>query len=45
MRGDDINIDPQDIGWEGMDRINLTQDRDKLLALVDKGSTKCTKFG
>jgi len=30
MRGDDIKIDLQDIEWEGMDRINLTQDRDKL---------------
>ena len=45
MRGDDIKIDLQEKGWEGKDRINLTQDRDKLLALVDKGSTKCTKFG
>ena len=45
MRGDDIKIALQDIGWEGMDRINLNQDRDKLLALADKCSTKCTKFG
>jgi hypothetical protein len=45
MRGDDIKIDLQDIGWEGMDRINLTQGGDKLLALVDKCSTKCTQFG
>ena len=33
---DDIKIDLQEIGWEGMDRINMTQERDKLLALVDK---------
>lgn len=45
MRQEDFKIDLQDIEWEGMDRINLTQDRDKLLALVDKRSTKCTKFG
>ena len=33
---DDIKTDLQEIGWEGMDRINMTQERDKLLALVDK---------
>jgi hypothetical protein len=37
---DDITIDAQDIGWEAMDRINLTQDTNKSLTLVDKGSTK-----
>jgi hypothetical protein len=40
MKGDDIKIDLKDIGRDGMDRINLTQERDKLLALVDKCSTK-----
>jgi hypothetical protein len=32
---DNIKIDLREIGWDGMDRINLAQDRDQLRALVN----------
>jgi hypothetical protein len=32
---DNIRMDPSEIGWGGMDRINLAQDRDQWSALVD----------
>jgi hypothetical protein len=32
---DNINMDLREIGWDGMDRINLAQDRDQWRALVN----------
>jgi hypothetical protein len=32
---DDIKMDLQELGWGGMDWIELTQDRDKCWALVN----------
>ena len=32
---DNINIDQQEVGWEGMDWIDLAQDRNRLRALVN----------
>jgi hypothetical protein len=31
---DNIKMDLQEVGWEGMDWIDLAQDRDRLRALV-----------
>jgi hypothetical protein len=31
---DNIKMDPREIGWDGMDLIDLAQDRDKWRALV-----------
>jgi hypothetical protein len=36
-RGEDIKMDVNDIGWEGVDWIGLTQDRDKLRPVVNTG--------
>jgi hypothetical protein len=33
---DNIKMDLRDIGWDGMDWIDLTQDRDQWKALVNK---------
>ena len=30
-----IKMDPSEIGWDGIDWIDLTQDRDQLWALMD----------
>jgi hypothetical protein len=35
MLWDDIKIDLRQIGWDGMDWIDLAQDRDQWRALVD----------
>jgi hypothetical protein len=32
---DNIKMDLREIGWNGMDRIDLTQDRDRWRALVN----------
>jgi hypothetical protein len=32
---DNINIDLREIGWDGMDWINLAQDRDQWRALMN----------
>jgi hypothetical protein len=34
-REDDIKVDLQDVGWEGMDLIDMAQDRDRWRALVN----------
>jgi hypothetical protein len=34
---DNIKIDLREIGWDGMDWINLAQDRDQWRALVNMG--------
>jgi hypothetical protein len=33
--GDNIKMDPQEVGWVGMDWIHLAQDEDRWPALVD----------
>jgi hypothetical protein len=35
MRVDNIKIDHREIGWDGMDWIDLAQDRDQWWALVN----------
>jgi hypothetical protein len=45
---DNVKTDLQVIGWNGMNKINLAQDR-QLVASCEKrnepsGSTKCTQF-
>jgi len=45
----DIEIDIQEVGCEGMDRINLAQDRDRWRALMNvamnyRGSIQCGEF-
>jgi hypothetical protein len=37
---DNIKMDLTEIGWYGMEWIDLAQDRDKYKALVSTGSTK-----
>jgi hypothetical protein len=32
---DNINMDLQEVGWEGVDRIDMAQDRDRWRALVN----------
>jgi hypothetical protein len=32
---DNIKIDPREIGWDGMDWIDLVQDKDQWMALVN----------
>jgi hypothetical protein len=32
---DNIKMDPREIGWDGMDWIDLDQDRDQWMALVN----------
>ena len=32
---DNIKVGPNEIGWEGMDWINMAQDRDKLQACIN----------
>jgi hypothetical protein len=44
-----MNIDLRDIGWDGMDWIDVAQDRDQSMALVNtsnelSGSKNCWKF-
>jgi hypothetical protein len=44
---DNIKMDIQEVGWGGMDWIDLAQDRSKWLALVNavmKSCIKCTDF-
>jgi hypothetical protein len=36
---DNIKIDVKEIGWDGMDRIELAQDRDQWRALVNTAMT------
>jgi hypothetical protein len=36
-----IKIDLREIGWDGVDSIDLVQDRDQWRALVNTGSVKC----
>jgi hypothetical protein len=36
---DDIKMDPREVGWGGMDWINLAQDRDQWQALVNRAVT------
>ncbi|PNF36118.1 hypothetical protein B7P43_G10966, partial [Cryptotermes secundus] len=38
---DNIKMELREIGWDGMDWINLVQDRDQWRALVNTGSIKC----
>jgi hypothetical protein len=43
---DNVKIDQREIGWDGMDWINFSQDRDQWRALVNTvnelpGSIKC----
>jgi hypothetical protein len=33
--GDNIRIDVREIGWEGVDRMHLAEDRDQWRALVN----------
>jgi hypothetical protein len=35
---DNIKIDLREIGWNGMDLINLAQDRDQWRAIVKRGN-------
>jgi hypothetical protein len=35
---DNIRMDLREIGWEGVDLMNLAQDRDRWWALVNKGN-------
>jgi hypothetical protein len=41
---DDIKIDLLEMVWEGMDRSDVPQDRDRWRALVNVGSMKCGEF-
>jgi hypothetical protein len=44
---DNIKMDHREIGWGGMDWIDLTQDRDQWKALVNtepSGSIKCSEI-
>jgi hypothetical protein len=38
---DNIKMDLREIGWDGMDWINLALDREQWRALVNTGSIKC----
>jgi hypothetical protein len=38
---DNIKIDLRKIGWDGMNWIDLAQDRSQWMALVNTGSRKC----
>jgi hypothetical protein len=33
--GDNIKMDLQDVGWDGVDLIDMTQDKDRWRALVN----------
>jgi hypothetical protein len=38
---DNIKMDLREVGWDGMDWIDLAQERDQWTALVNTGSIKC----